>query len=244
MAFKSSETYRKDKYGKMLVLPNDQDFVDLVLLYQAATDVLLADVHYIKSDDYSGYVHCLGRGCPACNHVTPNGNKGIRIQPKLFIPLYNVTTNEVNFFDRSIKFESQLQTEVFSKFPNPSDFVFRLTRHGVAGDMDTKYAFVAVGNNVVKSYDEICAEFNITFPDYYENVCRDVDAATMLKWLSNASSGSGVVSSGGAMVDYTVTPRGGPSVGTPPAAGGVHDVPPPDFSGNEDEGDEGENPEF
>jgi len=242
MAFKKSEEYRKDKYGAMLVLPNDQDFVDLILLYQSQSDVLLADVHYIKSDEYSGYVHCLGQGCPACNHITPGGQKGIRIQPKLFIPIYSIESKEIMFFDRSVKFENQLQNEVFTKFPNPSEYVFRLTRHGAPGSMETYYTFVAVGNNVVKSYEKIFEEFEIKLdendtPDFYEYICREVDAITMQRWLSNSNSSSGT-SSTSAMVDYAVTPRVS-SVDTSTPI-----VPPPDFV-SDLEGDEiGDTPEF
>lgn len=206
MAFKQSEQYRKDKYGNMIVLPNDQDSVDIVLLYTSVSDVLLADVHYLKSDEYDGYVHCLGsKVCPACNHVTPSGNRGIRVQPKLFIPMYNVETNEVMFFDRSIKFESQLLSEVFAGYPNPSDYVFRLTRHGAAGSIDTYYTFMAVSNNTVKSFDQICKEFNLKFPEMYDSVCRDVDAVTLTKWLTSQPTSSALPA--GSLPEYTVTPR-------------------------------------
>lgn len=206
MGFKTSEQYRKDKYGSMLVLPNDQDYADIVLLYTSVKEVLLADVHYIRSAEYDGYVHCLGpKVCPACNHITAKGNKGIRIQPKLFIPLYNVMTQEIMFFDRSTKFESQLLTEVFANYPNPSDYVFRLTRHGGAGDIDTYYTFMAVSNNTVKPFDDICKEFNITLPGVYNSICRDVDAVTLKRWLTSQSTSGGVPAD--ALPSYTLTPR-------------------------------------
>ena len=236
MAFKTAADYKKDKYGKMLVLANDQDYVDIVLMYRDYNDVLLADVHYLKSDDYSGYVHCLGRGCPACNHITPGGTTGIRIQPKLFIPMYNVLEDELMFFDRSVNFEIQLQTEVFSKYPNPADYVFRLTRHGVARDVDTKYAFMAVGTNSVKKYDEICAQFNTSFPEYYETVCKSVDAVTMQRWLTNI--GNPVNTAAQPMVDYTITPRTASNVNAPGEGGSSSLTPPPTFTAGLSEDDD------
>ena len=131
------ECEEEERYGNMFLLRNDGDSADVIFLYQSIDDALVADVHYIKSSSYSGYVHCCGRGCPACA-------KGIRIQNKLFIPLYNISANEVQFFDRSIRFENVLNNAVFSRFPNPSEFVFRITRHGAAGSMDTTYDISAV----------------------------------------------------------------------------------------------------
>ena len=198
MAFKSAQQYNEEKYGGLFRLQNDGDCADVIPLYQSEEYVLVADVHYIKTDQYSGYVHCTGRGCPCCG-------KGIRIQTKLFVPLYNVDAGEIQFFDRSMKFQPQLHTDVFAKFPNPSEYVFRITRKGVAGDINTRYEIVAVGNNGVKSYADIMSDNNSTFPDYYENICKDVDAATLSTWLSTS-----VASSGGTISDmpnYTATPR-------------------------------------
>jgi hypothetical protein len=219
MGFKSSTDYRKDKYDNMLVLPNHGDSVELIIMYQSYADVMLADVHYLKTDDFSGYVHCLGKGCPTCNYRGPNGGQ-IRIQPKLFIPVYHIERDEIMFFDRSIKFESQLQTEVLNNYPNPSDYIFSLTRDGAAGSVDTKYAFVCKYNNTFKSYDEICKQFGITFPDYYSSICKSIDAATMSKMLSSSGVGNAAVAP---MGDYAVTPR----ASSPAQAAPVNSPPPP-----------------
>ncbi|MCM1226150.1 MAG: hypothetical protein NC320_01835 [Clostridium sp.] len=196
MAFKTVEQYHEEKYGGKFVLQNDGDFADVIFLYQSTKDVLIADVHYIKSDEYSGYVHCNGGGCPACA-------KGIRVQSKLFIPVYNIQAGEIQFWDRTTRFEPKLHGDVFKNYPNPSDFVFRITRHGAANDRNTTYQIIAVGNNNVKSYADILTEFNAKFPDYYENVCRDVDASTLSVWVNNANSNS----TGSSMPDYVATPR-------------------------------------
>lgn len=200
MGFKKVADYNKEKYGGLFRLQNDQDYADVIFLYQSADDVLIGDVHYIKSGDYSGYVHCAGRGCPACA-------KNIRTQTKLFIPLYNVTDGEVQFFDRSNKFEPQLFSDVLSKFPNPSEYVFRITRHGVANSVDTKYSIIAVGTNSVLPYEQILNTNNIQFPDYYEHICKGVDVSTMNAWLNSANSATSSAYNGGSMPSYTPTPR-------------------------------------
>lgn len=197
MAFKKVSEYNAEKYDGLFRLPNDKDSADVVFLYQSINDVLVADVHYIKSNDYSGYVHCTGKGCPACA-------KGIRTQTKLFIPLYNMTDGEVQFFDRSMKFEPQLHSDVFARFPNPSEIVFTITRHGAAGDINTNYSIAAIGRNETLPFFDILKNHNVKFPDYYNNICRDVDAATMSKWLSDSGNSSDYSSD---LPNYEVTPR-------------------------------------
>ena len=211
MGFKKVADYNKDKFGGLFRLQNDQDYADVIFLYQSADDVLIGDVHYIKSGDYSGYVHCAGRGCPACS-------KGIRTQTKLFVPLYNLSANEIQFFDRSNKFEPQLFTDVLSKFPNPSEYVFRITRHGVAGSVDTTYSIIAIAANTVMPYPDILAANGAQFPDYYEHICKEVDIATMSSWLNAASSATPSYASN-TLGSYTPTPRatGAAPINPPPS---------------------------
>lgn len=208
MAFKTMKDYDEARYKNMFRLINDGDSADVVILYRSDQDVLVADTHYIKSPEYSGYVHCTGRGCPACA-------KGIRTQPKLFIPVYNINTEKIEFFDRTLKFDAVLQEQVFSKYPNPSEVVFRITRHGAAGSYETKYEFQAVYSNRTP-YNEILQQFNAQFPDYYENICRDIDAAEMSKLLNSSESSATPDTS--EMPEYVMQPRGGIAQVTPEVA--------------------------
>ena len=233
MAFKTMTEHNEERFKGMFVLPNDGDYADVVFMYQDVNDVLVADgVHYIISPDYKGYVHCCGAGCPACN-------SNIRTQTRLFIPVYIVGSNvcepgEIVFFDRSTRFEAQMQQDVFSRYPNPSQVVFRITRNGKAGDVNTRYSITAVSQNPM-SYDEILAKTKSTFPDKYEDICKEVDASTLQQWISanNSSGSSGDELPVYDIPDYQVTPRGSvpidnntvpsvPPVGVLPAT----DVPP------------------
>lgn len=211
MAFKTMEQYNGEKYNGKFILQNDKDAADVIFLYRSTKDVLVADTHYIKSADYSGYVHCNGRGCPACAN-------NIRVQTKLFIPLYVISingnpVNEIQFWDRTSRFEPQLQSDVFSKFPNPSEFVWRITRQGVSGDVNTRYQIIPAANNNVMSYDEILTAASAKMPDYYENICREVDAVTLASWINNSGNLSG---SGSDMPNYVASPRVTPGVTTNP----------------------------
>lgn len=181
MAFKSIKSYNEARFGNMLILRDDGAYADIIPLYRSIDDVLVADVHYIKSNSYSGYVHCCGANCPACR-------KGIRVQNKLFMPVYNVNEQEIQFFDRSVKFEVQLERDVFTKFPNPSEYVFRLTRHGAYQDINTTYQLSAIARNTVMSFDEIMAKFNTRFPDYYNLVCKEYSISELDELINHSTA--------------------------------------------------------
>lgn len=173
------DQYNENKYRGMFILPNDGDTAQVIFLYRDKRDVLAGDAHYIKSDDYSGYIDCLGKGCPACA-------KGIRKQPKIFIPLYDINADEVVFWDRSIKFFTKvLDPEVLSKFPNPSEFIFEVKRHGEANDINTRYEITPkFKNSEDLSYDKILENKGIKFPDYYGIICKTFTASEMENILS------------------------------------------------------------
>lgn len=199
MAFKSVEQFNDERYRNLFKIQDDGGSADVVFLYQKKADMLVADVHYVKSSSYSGYVHCIGNGCPACK-------KGIRVQTKLFIPVYNVTKDAIEFWDRNMNsgFLSQLDRDIFDNFPNPSEYVFRITRHGAYKDKETRYDIVAVGKNASMPYDMIMAKFNATMPAYYENIVKSVS----LPELTEMMQASGPDNSA-AIPDYVPVPRAG-----------------------------------
>lgn len=187
MAFKSVAQIEKDTYGKFLRLTDDQQWVKGVLLYKSYDDVLSCDVHYIKSKDYSGYVHCCGSSCPVCQ-------KGIRLRQKLFIPILVLADlNEgydedtVVFWDRNLSFNHYIKRDVFDKYDNPSDFVVKITRNGEYRDRNTTYSISACAR-FTNDIDTVMESLGVKFPDYYENVVRTVDAATLQDMLSDTSA--------------------------------------------------------
>ena len=211
MAFKTIKNYNETKFAGTFRLTNDGDYADVVFLYRSQDDVMVADTHYLKSAEYNGYVHCNGRGCPACG-------KGIRIQTKLFVPMYNFTDNEIQFWDRTMTFEPQLMKDVFKNYPNPSEYVFRITRHGEPRDVNTRYAIEVIGMNKTHSFDKICAENHATFPEYFNTVCKEISNAEMSTMLTSAASGDS--QSPADMPDYEVKPRvmaSAPSFGASPS---------------------------
>ena len=199
MAFKSVEEYNQEFYKNVFKLNDDGEHADVIFLYQSKRDVLQADVHYVKSTNYSGYVHCCGVGCPACK-------KGLKLQSKLFIPVYSIYDDAIKFWDRNYNkgFELQLDKEVFAVSPNPSDCVFTISRKGGYKDRDTRYSFVAAGRNTIATYDQILAKFQAKMPDYYEHIVKSVSASELADMINTNADSASAVSQ-----DYVPVPRAG-----------------------------------
>lgn len=215
MAFRSAKQVIEEKYNGKFILKDDGDSADVIFLYQSYDDVLFADTHYIKSSEYNGYVQCLGRNCPVCGC-----GKNIKVQNKLFIPLYNLSNvdpdtgeskPELQFWDRTTNFEKVLDRDVFRKYPNPSKYVFRIIREGAANDRGTVYHIKAIGSNPNMPYDKLLKELGITMPEAYEKVCKDYSADKLKELLSQGSD-----SVEDDLPDYAVTPRGTTFASTTP----------------------------
>lgn len=205
MAFKKMTEYNEQRYGNSFRLVNDQDYADVIFLYRSTSDVLLADTHYVKSAEYSGYVQCLERDCPACE-------KGIRVQTNLFIPVLVLSHSDpdfkgpkIQFWDRTTKFQAQLMNDVFRNYPDPSGFVFRITRFGVPNDRGTRYSINVLEENLVGSYDEIMAKYGISLPESYDIICKDYSATELRRILLQQTTQNATPRS-----TYGATPRSVP----------------------------------
>lgn len=206
MAFKSIEEYNDERYRNMLQLTNDGEFVDVIFMYRGMSDVMVVDCHYIKATDFSGYVQCLGgHECPACNY----GTRGISVKNELFIPVYVVSgenQGKLLFWDRTPSFmQAVLNPQVFSKYPNPSEFVFRITRSGGYRDPNTRFEIQAIGKNDTLSYDQILEQLDIKMPDYYESVCADWSKEKFQSMLNSNNDSSDIDVD--TMPAYTLTKR-------------------------------------
>ena len=197
MAFKKAREYKEEKHSGKFILPDDGDSANVIFLYRDYDDVLLADTHYVKSADYSGYVQCTGRNCPVC------ATGKIRLQNKLFIPLYNLDAREFQFWDRGERFESQLYRDVFRNYPKAVEYVFKVTREGEANDRNTRYKIAISGKNSSMTYDQLLEKFNISLPEDYENICKDFTEEELRNLLAQAPSAV----SDDDLPDYSVTPR-------------------------------------
>lgn len=215
MGFKTIDQYSEEKDKGFFTLRNDRDTAKVIFMYRSPKDVLVGDVHYLVTNGYTGYVHCLGAGCPACA-------KKIRRDTKIFTPLYNIEADQIQFFDRNMKYwEPQLQDDVFKRYgEDATQVIFSITRVGGIGDRNTRYVIQGTNSNNLISYDEICQKFNITFPDHYNAICKDMPAGEMSALLND--SGSNNTNTGGVPLSslpaYQISPRGAAPEASLPSA--------------------------
>lgn len=203
MAFKSVNAVKAEKHAGKFILENDGDSAFVIFLWRNDDEMLAAGTHYIKSNEFNGYVQCLETAdCPACK-------KGLRVQQKLFVPMLVLSingqsVNEIQFWDRNLKFEPVLRQAIFKNYANPSEYIFQITRRGAFGSKETRYDIAVAGANKA-TYDQIMSDNNATFPAFYDMVCKDIDAATMSKYLATAAASN--VASNTAVPEYVATPR-------------------------------------
>ena len=225
MAFKKFSDFVEEKNGLFFTLPNNGDSAEVIFLYQSVDDVLVADVHWISSSAFKGYAHCLGdrNSCPACAYRTQKGY-GIRKDTTIFIPLYNIDKKRVEFWQRSYRFENVLQQSVFKNYPNPSEFVFKITRNGEAGDPATRYSIVPSARNSSYPYAQILTDFQMTMPESYDLICKELTFEQMDGYLKSDTPSD--------LPDYSYTPmpRGTSEASTEVPANDFASVPTPEYS--------------
>jgi hypothetical protein len=109
---------------------------------------------------------------------------------------------KIQFWDRTTKFQAQLMNDVFRNYPNPSGFIFRITRFGVPNDRGTRYSINVLEENHVGSFDEIMANYKLSFPESYDIICKDYSATELRRILLQHNSQNTA-----ARTTYGATPR-------------------------------------
>lgn len=168
-----------DNYGNsssnFFSLKDDGDVARVRFMYNDLNDVTGYAVHEIEVDGNKRYVNCLRSynepksKCPCC------ANDYMQ-KAKLYVPLYNVDTKEVQLWERGKKFLGKLQSICtrYARQDSPLvNHIFEIERNGKKGDTQTTYEVYEVGSdgttlqdlpevieplgNVIldKSYDEL-----------------------------------------------------------------------------------------
>lgn len=207
MAFKSIEAFNDDRYRYSFRMMRDGETAKVIFLYRSKADMMIGSTHHIMTPSYKGYVDCCEYGCPACA-------RGIRRDSgKIFIPLYNLETNKIEFWDKNQSFEYHMDRMVFDKYPNPSEYVFTITRHGEYRAEKVTYDIEASYLNEFMTYDQILEKYNtILVPQteadikrtYYQNICRTYSIPELDKLLNENPA-----TPKESLQAYTATPRAG-----------------------------------
>ena len=130
--------------GSYFSLKNDRDTARVRFLYDSAKDIEGFSVHKVKVGDRDRYVNCLvdeGGSVADCPFCQAKLNKFA----KLFVPLYNEDTEQIQTWERGQKFYGTI-SGLCARYPNLVSRTFDIERHGKPKDTGTTYDIYPVGD--------------------------------------------------------------------------------------------------
>ena len=177
-----------DKYGNsgnssFFKLVKDKDTAQVRILVDKPEDIsdYIYAVHEVKLPDakYGRDVNCLRAynepldECPFCAAGRP-------AKPKLYLPLYNMDSEEIQIWTRGKGFISKLSSFI-SRYSKPSVVanIIEIERNGKEGDMKTTYELYPVDKDDVE-----LEEFG-DVPEPLGGVLMDKSAEDMEYYLDN-----------------------------------------------------------
>ena len=172
----------RDNYGgsgsaNYFSLVNDKDTARVRIMYNGMADAGGYAVHQVDIGDKKRYVNCLRsyrdsvEKCPFCAAQ-------IAQKAKLFIPIYNINSKSVQFWERGKKFYQKLSS-LCSRYPRLVSEVFEIERNGVRGDMSTTYEIYPIDG------DNTTLEDLPDIPDVLGTIVLDKSADEMNYYLDN-----------------------------------------------------------
>ena len=139
-----------DKYsnsGTYFQLKNNGDSAFVRFLYRDIRDICAYVVHNVKDGDESKYgidVNCLREAYDSPVSDCPLCAAGYKQSVKVVVPLYNVSTGEIQMWVRGKNFIGKMET-MFARIPSDVDIcsqVYEIIRVGEAGDNRTDYTLI------------------------------------------------------------------------------------------------------
>ena len=139
-SYDEAENYGGNGGHGFFSLANDGDVARVRFMYNKLEDIEGYAVHQIEIDGKKRYVNCLREygkpvdDCPLCK-------KGLFVNAKLFIPVYDVTEQQVKIWERGKKFFGKM-AGLCSRYASKEDLVshvFEVERHGKKNDTQTTY---------------------------------------------------------------------------------------------------------
>lgn len=124
-------------------LKDNGDTARIRFLYNGAEDIDGYTVHRVKVGDYERPVNCLLEkdspidDCPFCKAK-------IAKQARVFIPIFNEDTGELQVWERPNTFYGKI-AGLCARYPNIVSQVFEVERRGAKGYQKTDYDFYPVG---------------------------------------------------------------------------------------------------
>lgn len=138
-----AEKYGGQGGGGYFSLKNDKDTAQVRFLYDSIEDVEGFAVHEVEVDGKKRYVNCLreyGQPLDTCPFCAAKMFTSV----KYFVPLYNITDDRVQTWERGKKFGQKLSS-LCARYPHLFTHTFEIERNGQAGDQQTTYEIYECG---------------------------------------------------------------------------------------------------
>lgn len=139
-SYEEADNYGGNGGHGFFSLANDGDVAKVRFMYNKLEDIEGVAVHQIEVNDKKRYVNCLREygkpvdDCPLCK-------KGMFVNAKLFIPVFEIESGQVKIWERGKKFFGKMAS-LCSRYASKEDLVshiFEVERHGKKGDTQTTY---------------------------------------------------------------------------------------------------------
>lgn len=181
--FEESEHYQAKSNNSFFKLQNDGQSAVCRFMFNTINDLEGFSLHEVEVNGKRRVVNCLRAyddpidNCPFCK-------ANMSVVSKLYIPVYNCDSQEVQIWERSGAF--------FKKFIEPCAHnnplvsgVFKVTRRGKAGDKKTDYDLYPIDK------DDTTLEDLPEVPTLLGGLILDKTAEEMEEFLATGSFGSG-----------------------------------------------------
>lgn len=141
--FKANEAdnYGTTGGGSFFNIQNDKETKQVRFMYNTIEDVEGMSVHKIELGNKNRYVNCLRaydepkENCPFCR-------ENVKLQARVFVPVYNIEEDEAQIWDRGKPMMAKLSS-LCSHYANGKHLlvntIFEVERNGKPKDMKTTY---------------------------------------------------------------------------------------------------------
>lgn len=155
MSFEEGMKYINSSAG-FFMLQDDGDTEDIKILLDSLSDVELFSVHIVRYNGKWVKIPCFKNAfgdpdsvCPLCSC---NKEKERVNYKKFFIPIYNISNDVFQYWERGVSFRRTLVT-LCEKYYPLRDEVFQIERVGAKGDPKTTYNITAVTEEYLEGND-------------------------------------------------------------------------------------------
>lgn len=134
-----ADNYSTGGGNSFFSLKDDKDTARVRFLYNTVDDIEGYAVHKVAVGDKDRYVNCLRTynepldNCPFCAAQ-------LKVQPKLFLKLYNEDAGECQIWERGKNYYQKMSS-LSNRFSPLYKRVMEIERNGKSGDMHTTYEF-------------------------------------------------------------------------------------------------------